>query len=122
MKIPRIILNLLLILATVQSGILSLDQFQHPGACPSIGPVPACYLVFGSFLLALIGSLGRYNTAFYIGLGFPTLLAAYASVGEIFGFVECPQTASGIPMCYLSLSLCVACWIFRCFAQKKAAK
>lgn len=117
--IPRLGLHLLLTLATVQSGLLSIDQWQNPGACPSIGPVPACYLVFGSFLLALIGSLSRYNPAFHLGLGFPTLLAIYASIGEFIGFVECPRTASGIPMCYISLLLCLACWVFRIFSERK---
>ena len=112
-NIPQLGLNLLLILATVQSGLLSLDQWQNPGACPSIGPVPACYLVFASFLLALIGNLGRFTSIFNIGLGFPTLLATYASIGEFIGFVECPRTASGIPMCYISLLLCATCWGFR---------
>ncbi len=118
-RLLKLGLNFLLGLATFQSGMLSVDQLQNPGACPSIGPVPACYLVFGSFLAALIGSLMRYHRAFYIGLGFPTLLALYASIGELVGFVECPKTDSGIPMCYISLSLCVACWILW-LAQRKS--
>ena len=106
-----ILLALLLGYATYQAAVLSLDQFQNPGACPSIGPVPACYIVLAGFLAGLIGHLGRLRKTFLIGLGVPTALAAFASVGEIFGFVECPKTEGGTPMCFISLALCSTAWV-----------
>lgn len=111
-NIDFILLALLLAFATYKAGVLSLEQWNHPGACPSIGPVPACYLVLAGFLLGLVGHLANLRAVFFAGLGFPTVLALFASVGEVFGFVECPKTEGGIPMCYISLALCCVCWIF----------
>lgn len=31
--------------------------------------------------------------------------AMYGTIGEVFGFAECPRTDSGIPMCFLSLGI-----------------
>lgn len=110
-KITSTLLGLLLAFASYKAGALSLEQWNNPGACPSIGPVPACYLVLAGFLLALIGHLGHFRKLFFAGLGFPTALALFASIGEIGGFVECPKTESGTPMCFISLALCILCWI-----------
>ena len=109
------ILAVLLAAAVFAALQLSLKEWKTAGSCPSIGPVPACYLVLVGFACALAGHLtGRRcwgRVFFLIGLGFPTLLAIFASIGEARGFLECPKTASGIPMCYLSLGLCVVSWI-----------
>ena len=109
--ISFIALALLLAFASYQAGALSLKQWLNPGACPSLGPIPACYLVLTGFGLALIGHLWNLRKLFLGGLGFPSALALFASIGEVFGFVECPKSASGIPMCYLSLALCALCWV-----------
>lgn len=106
-----ILVALLLAFATYQAADLSLKQWNNPGACPSIGPVPACYVVLVGFLTGLIGHLAGIRMVFFVGLGVPTALAAFASVGELFGFIVCPRTDGGIPMCYLSLSLCIVTWI-----------
>jgi len=113
-----VLLALLLAFATYKAGALSLDQWKNPGACPSIGPVPACYLVLAGFSLALIGHLGKISKVFLGGLGFPTALALFASIGEIFGFVECPKTEGGVPMCYISLALCSVCWVLWALMKK----
>ena len=110
-NISFVLLALLLGFATYKAAELSLDQWQNPGACPSIGPVPACYIVLAGFLTGLIGHLGRFRKAFFIGLGLPTVLAAFASVGEFFGFIACPRTDAGTPMCYISLTLCCVAWL-----------
>ena len=94
---------------------LSIKEFQTKGSCPSIGPVPACYLVLLGFASALVGHLAGKSAwgrkLFFAGLGFPTLLAIFASIGELAGFLECPRTEGGTPMCYLSLGLCLTGWI-----------
>ena len=108
-------LTLLLAVAVIAALQLSMKEWRVPGSCPPLGPVPACYLVFLGFACALTGHLaGRYRWGrilFWLGLGFPTLLALFASVGEARGFLECPKTSGGIPMCYLSLGICVISWI-----------
>ena len=114
-----ITLALLLAFASYQAAALSLKQWHNPGACPSLGPIPACYLVLAGFALGLLGHLGNLRNLFLGGLGFPSALALFASIGEVFDFVECPKTASGIPMCYLSLSLCIICWLLWAWHLKK---
>ena len=113
-----VLVALLLAFATYQAADLSLDQWNNPGACPSIGPVPACYVVLVGFLTGLIGHLGGIRKTFLVGLGVPTALAAFASVGEFFGFIACPRTERGIPMCYLSLTLCIVTWVLWFFMRK----
>ncbi len=115
-----IALALLLAFASYQASALSFKQWHHPGACPSLGPIPACYLVLAGFALALIGHLTRLRKLFLPSLGFPSGLALFASIGEIGGFIECPKSASGIPMCYLSLALCSLCWLLWIAHQKSS--
>jgi len=121
-QISFILLCLLLAFASYKAGALSLDQWNNPGACPSIGSVPACYLVLAGFVLALVGHLGHFRKLFLGGLGFPTALALFASIGEMGGFIECPKTDSGIPMCYISLALCSLCWILWKIGQRNSLK
>tara|TARA_R110002096_G_scaffold126328_15_gene273008 strand:- start:610 stop:1017 length:408 start_codon:yes stop_codon:yes gene_type:complete len=105
-----------LVVATSAAFRLSLKEFNTAGSCPILGPVPACYLVLAGFAAALVGHLaGKYQWGrilFLLGLGFPTLLAIIASIGESAGFIECPKTSTGVPMCYLSLAICILAWIF----------
>jgi len=117
-----ILLPLILVLATYKALELSIEEWTAPGACPSIGFVPACYLVLGGFATALVGYLislkYRSSVLFWIGLSIPTLLAVIGTIGQIFGFIECPKTQGGIPMCYISLSLCSFCWLLWFMIQK----
>ncbi|MDB4673268.1 hypothetical protein OAF27_00505 [Verrucomicrobiales bacterium] len=105
-----ILLAILLGFAVYASLSLSIKEWKIPGSCPSIGPVPACYLVLAGFGSALVGHLTRTRLLFILGLGLPTLLAVIGTVGQLSGFVECPKTPGGTPMCFLSLAICSVCW------------
>ena len=116
------VLTSVLGIAVFASLQLSLKEWNTPGSCPSIGPVPICYLVLFSFVLALAGHLTTFSCwgrkIFLVGLGFPSILALYASIGEFFGFVQCPTTDGGTPTCYISLALCLTCWVLWLAARK----
>ena len=40
----------------------------------------------------------------YIGVSIAFTIATIGTVGQTIGGIECPKTASDIPMCYLSLA------------------
>ena len=88
---------------------LSLAEWSSGGACPSLAGVPACYVVAVAYLLVLLSALINkaplYRRLFIAGAGIVLSLAAMGSFTQVMGIAECPKTASGLPMCYISLGL-----------------
>jgi len=89
---------------------LSAKEWSITGACPSISGVPACYVVAVAYLLIFTSTLINrrllYKRLFVIGAGIVFGLAIVGSVMQITSLGECPKTASGFPMCYISLGIC----------------
>lgn len=86
--------------------------------CPSIMGFPACYIIFlayASMLLAILQKKRSWSRpVFASGLAVAISFALPASLMEVFREGTCPSSASGIPLCYLSLALCVligATWV-----------
>ncbi len=100
-----------------QGVTLSVDQLATGNACPSLGPLPACYLVAVSYGLVSLAWVLRFiikpapvsptssmvGKVFYVGFLPIFILAVIGSVSEAFGFQVCPHTASGFPKCVISL-------------------
>ena len=121
--IARIALVALILVGLWGAGKLSFEQYQTGEACPVLGNfIPACYIAFGGFILITLGvvlsflpagaegvsvinSWGRYM--FWGGITVAGGLAAIATVMEFVKGDVCP-TIGSIPMCYISLALCVA--------------
>lgn len=89
-------------------------HFTTIESCPILAILPACYVVLVSYTLMTLGWMGvltskisflsRYkNWIFWVGFTPAFLLALAGTMGEIFGFVDCPETASHIPKCFISL-------------------
>ncbi len=117
MTLYLLILGLLL-LAIYGAGSLSLHDFQVKNVCPKILSIPACYIVLGGFTIAMIGHLfpfSQNNNVFFAGVGMVTLIATVGSIAQITGLGECPKTSSGIPMCFLSLGICVSLLLSKVF-------
>jgi hypothetical protein len=77
-------------------------------SCPTLGPVPACYIVLSGYGLggASMFVVVRLRTALFVAGWLPVFgLALVGSSMQVFGFVQCPKSASGIPGCFLSLTL-----------------
>jgi len=77
-------------------------------SCPTLGPVPACYIVLLGYGLAggsmIVGA--RYRTALFVTGWLPVFgPALMGSSMQVLGFLHCPKSASGIPACFLSLTL-----------------
>ena len=100
----------------IQGLTLSVDQLATGDACPSIGPLPACYLVAIAYGLASVAWLMRLvalsgaseekplvKTVFYAGFLPIFILAFIGSASEALGFPVCPHMANGFPKCVISL-------------------
>ena len=103
-----LIILIILGITTYSSFILSRTDWVNGDVCPKILGIPACYIVFFCFFVGLISFLCKppYSTyMFFSFIGCIFLIASYGSIWEVFGFAKCPRTSTGIPMCYISLSI-----------------
>jgi len=99
------------IMAVLGAAQLSYTDWKESNICPKQLGIPACYIVFTFFLAAAISHITKAplgNILFFVFIAFPTFLALKGSITELSGTVICPRTASGIPMCYISLGLCLS--------------
>lgn len=89
---------------------LSKHDYKKKDVCPKIFGIPACYIVFVFFTVATISHFINTpisNQLYFVFVGIPALIAMIGSLVELSGKVICPRTKSGIPMCYISLGLCL---------------
>lgn len=86
-------------------------QWDNGNGCPKLGPVPACYLVglaYTAMGVAALFAPHRFAWIFFTGWTPVFVLAATGSTLELSGQTTCPVSASGVPLCYYSLTLAVA--------------
>ena len=93
------------------SSGLVVNEWNIGNICPKILGIPACYIVFACFIIALIGHFipnknGKY--LFFIFIGIVTLIASSGTIAELTGTGKCPRTAGGTPMCFISLGICLS--------------
>jgi len=76
--------------------------------CPKILGIPACY-INGMCLLYIVVSHSRllsdHHWLYFISAAMTLTIASVGSTGQLFGWMECPKTYSGVPMCFLSIGL-----------------
>lgn len=75
--------------------------------CPTLGPVPACYVVLVGYTLMGVSVLAaiRIRTPLFATGWIPVFgLALTGSSMEILGYQACPRSGDDIPTCYLSLA------------------
>jgi len=115
-NILRLAIALISGFALLNAFSLSAKEWSTTGACPSISGVPACYVVAVAYLLIFISTLSNkrllYKRLFVIGAGIVFGLAVAGSVMQITGLGECPKTANGFPMCYVSLAISLLLIVF----------
>ena len=110
-KLSKAILFALTIVGFVYGFKLSYHTWTKISPCPSLGIVPACYLVtIGYFLMSL--SLVSSKVNFYIGWVLVFVLALVGSTLEVFVHNICPSLGNGFPMCYISLSISILLLLF----------
>ena len=103
---------LLLFMAIYGTLGLVIKEIKLGDICPKAFGIPACYIVLFFFIAALgshvAGSTAYLTQLYYAAVGVVTLIALTGTLGEIIGFAECPRTSGGIPMCYISLGICLS--------------
>jgi hypothetical protein len=99
-------------------------NFHGTQPCPALGLVPACYVVGFCYVLIALSAIRLSNALFWIGLGPVFGLAFLGSTLELSGVPTCPQSSSGIPMCYISLAIVTLLLALFIFAKRleKAAR
>jgi len=114
-RVSQIFLLLLSALGTFAGLRLSLEHLQHGEVCPTLGPIPACIIVFLGYLSVLIAAVGfKKNWAvkfFYLGWTPVFLLALSGVVLELTRGHICPPGGLGIPQCFYSFAMAVIAWI-----------
>lgn len=86
-------------------------QWSNGNGCPKLGPVPACYLVgiaYAAMGVAALFAPYRLTWMFLAGWTPVFVLAATGSILELSGRTTCPVSASGVALCYYSLTLALA--------------
>ena len=94
----------------VLSGIIpiSLTHFHTGNACPTLGPLPLCYVVSASYTIMLIATSFWHRVLMKLFLcgAIPVIILAVLGTGfELAGRPTCPRPESGLPLCYVSLVL-----------------
>jgi hypothetical protein len=100
-------------------------QWQGIEACPALGILPACYLVFTGYSIILFSVMlsitpGSTHSSWMFLMGWlPVFLMALSGTSlELLGQPTCPRTKLDIPLCFFSLA--IACTLLASFmlAQK----
>lgn len=98
-------------------GALNVSYFNATtnNVCPHIAIIPVCYVVLAAFSMMLlsliINQYGCKQHLFIAGWGIAFLIALLGSGMEVMKGNVCPATASGLPLCFVSLALCIAIFI-----------
>jgi len=106
-------------------GALSVSYVTITGTspCPSIGGIPACYVVLFGYSMMLLATLLhkhlKSKMIFLIGWLPVFLLAFVGSMLEISNGNTCPKNESGLPLCYVSLTLAIAVALLYFFISKR---
>lgn len=110
----RAAMGLLALVGLVGVVPVSLAELVVGGACPHLGPLPACHLVTVAYGVVLISVLRPrlWTPALFAAGWAPIFLLAAAGSGlELLGHGTCPKTEGGMPKCFFSLGLAVALFV-----------
>lgn len=108
------------------AATLSFATARGINPCPEVWITRACYVVFAAYLAMgaaqFIGRRRLSRILFWGGWLIAFGFAAFGSSGEIIQGDVCPIVQTGgliIPMCYISLALCVAILSLYLIIQQK---
>ena len=99
---------LILLIAAFGTAAVTQISWKHLTGqkhCPTIGPVPICYLVFAGYVAILL-SVFTQSLPLFLGGLIPVFgFAAAGTFGELVLKKDvCPKTSGGIPQCYFSFA------------------
>ena len=91
---------------------VSYANFTAQQACPHLAGLTICYIVtiaYGLMLITLFMKRSRLHTILFFAAWIVTFLIALSgSALEIIHGAVCPTTSFMLPLCYLSLAMCLA--------------
>jgi hypothetical protein len=122
----RLLIAVLASISALAAGQLSADHWATGAACPMLGPIPACYLVLGAYLVVFVSTLmsGRLRQTVFLVSWLPVfLLALAASAFDLVAGPVCPRALGGVPQCFVSLALASAIgalWILGLPAERRS--
>jgi len=111
--LARLGLMALTMFGTFAGAKLTFEHLKHGEVCPTLGPIPACIIVFLGYFLMLTAAFfinkRLAKPAFIIGWS-PVFILAFLGVTlELIKGETCPSGAFGIPQCFFSLGMVIAC-------------
>ena len=107
----RMLVTLLSLFGLIAAAQLSGAQLAGTGSCPKLGPVPACHIVSGAYLLVFISVMltgWLHRALFLLSWLVVFALAITASILEFANGPVCPRAMGGVPQCYFSAALALA--------------
>ncbi len=105
-QVLHTLLILLFILSIFGASPLVYNEYVNTSICPKILDIPACYIIMLCFIIPLIAHLLKLsNYMYFIGTAIAFLIAFYGTIMQVSEIIECPKTSTGIPMCFISLSI-----------------
>jgi hypothetical protein len=95
----------LLALGLIGALKVSYTTLTGVSPCPSVAGIYICYVVLTGYLMMVIAQVIRPYKAivFYIGWAIVFGIALLGTGLEISQGNACPQSSSGLPLCYVSL-------------------
>ena len=113
-----------LLLAVGLYGALSVSYTTITGTdpCPDVQGLPVCFVVAVGYLMMVTSlfmpNYGLKKRIFLSGWLIVFLIAVTGTLLEIMNGNTCPQSADGLPLCYVSLTLCILILVLN-FADQK---
>jgi len=107
---------------TFITGGISCLEFMGKGVCTAFIIIPSCYLAFSYFIMLLVTFLLKKELLFLFFSGIAVVLTFIASVGHLFGSVQCYQFPFfKFPVCIIAFFLFVSLIILK-FKQQHHKK
>ncbi len=108
-NITNYLISVIFIIGILGAGNLAYHEFLQEGTCPKLGIIPACYVILACFVFPFMVHLfNKGKIIYFLFTGFALSLATYATIGQLFGEIQCPKTEGGLPMCYISFVIFVS--------------
>jgi len=108
LRLARLSILLVCVLALYRLFPVVAEQLRGLEACPLLGPVPACYLVFAGYIamgVSVVLQPLRSGWLFLSGW-LPVFLFALTGTSlELLGRPTCPRSAADVPLCFFSLAI-----------------
>ena len=124
LKINKVLLWGLLALGLYGALKVSYSTWTNDSPCPSVAGVYICYVVLTGYLMMVVTQfLTSFKVLiFYMGWIIVFGIALLGTTLEISQGNTCPQSSSGLPLCYVSLLFSAVIGVLFWGLMRKSAK